>query len=152
MLPADIRNFHDRHYFLANMGAIVSLPKGETVAAELARLDQILNAVQPSAREPESRERRRASPSPRPLPAGSVQIVDFPFENEQQPSYIGLAWPATRKLDSRKRMLLELFLDSFAGDTSTDLYRLFVNSKTRRMDLGAEGVFGYLSRIRATPS
>ncbi len=150
MKPADIRNFHDRNYFLGNMGSIVSLPKGETVAAELARIDGILNAVEPTP------ARRKAAteddlPPPQPAPAGGIQVVDFPFENEQQPSYIGLAWPAVRQLDARRTLLLQLFLDSFAGDTSTDLYRLFINGKTRRMDLGAEGVFGYLSQDRGDP-
>jgi len=150
MLPADIRTFHDRHYFLANMGAIVSLPKGETVDAELAKLDQILNAVQPAPVHRKS-ESEDALPRPAAAPAGSIQIVDFPFENEQQPSYIGLAWPAVRKLDSRQTLLLQLFMDSFAGDTSTDLYRLFVNSKTRRMDLGAQGVFSFISQDEGYP-
>ena len=150
MLPAHIRNFHDRHYYLANMGAVVSLPKGETVAEELAKFDQILNAVQPAPDRRKS-ETEDTLPSPQPAPAASVQIVDFPFENEQQPSYIGLAWPATRKLDSRNTLLLQLFLDSFAGDTSTDLYRVFINSKTRRMDLGAESVFSYLSQDQGYP-
>jgi len=150
MLPVDIRNFHDRHYFLANMGAIVSLPKGETVDAELAKLDQILNAVQPTPVHIKS-ETEDALPRPAPAPTGSIQIVDFPFENEQQPSYIGLAWPAVRKLDSRQTLLLQLFMDSFAGDTSTDLYRLFVNSKTRRMDLGAQGVFSFISQDQGYP-
>jgi Zn-dependent M16 (insulinase) family peptidase len=144
MVPADIRNFHDRHYYLANMGAIVSLPNSETLDAELTKLDLILNAIQPgpSTRKSQSED---ALPRPQPLPAGSIQIVDFPFENETQPSYIGLAWPANRKLNSRDTLLMELFLDSFAGDTSTDLYRVFINSKTRRMDLGAQGVFAYVS-------
>ena len=150
LLPADIRRFHDRHYFLANMGAVVSLPKGESLDAELARLDQILNSVQPAP------DRRRGQtedtlPPPQPAPKGSIQIVDFPFENEQQPSYIGLAWPATRKLDSRSTLLLQLFLDSFAGDTSTDLYRLFINSKTRRIDLGAGSVFSYATQDQGIP-
>jgi Zn-dependent M16 (insulinase) family peptidase len=150
MLPADIRSFHDSHYFLGNMGAIVSLPKGETVAVELAKLDQILNAVQPAVgrRKAESED---ALPRPQAAPAGSIQIVDFPFENENQPSYIGLAWPAVRKLDQRQTLLLQLFLDSFAGDTSTDLYRLFINSKTRKMDLGAESVSSYLSQDEGYP-
>jgi Zn-dependent M16 (insulinase) family peptidase len=148
--PADIRHFHDRHYYLGNMGAIVSLPKGETVADELARLDQILSAADPSA------SRRKAEneddlPRPQAAPAGSVQIVDFPFENEQQPSYIGLGWPAVRKLNARDTLLLQLFVDSFAGDASTDLYRLFINRKTRRMDIGAQGVFGYLSNDQGFP-
>ncbi len=150
MLPADIRGFHDSHYFLGNMGAILSLPKGETVAAELARLDQILNAVQPTVVRRKS-ESEDALPRPQAAPAGSIQIVDFPFENENQPSYIGLAWPAVRKLDQRQTLLLQLFLDSFAGDTSTDLYRLFINSKTRKMDLGAESVSSYLSQDQGYP-
>jgi Zn-dependent M16 (insulinase) family peptidase len=150
LLPADIRRFHDRHYFLANMGAVISLPKGETVDAELARLDQILNSVQPN---PVRRaiETEDTLPAAQAAPAGSIQIVDFPFENEQQPSYIGFAWPATRKLDSRSTLLLQLFLDSFAGDTSTDLYRLFINSQTRRVDLGAGGVFSYLTQDQGYP-
>ena len=150
MLPADIRTFHDRRYFLGNMAAIVSLPKGETVGDELARLDQILNSVDPSPvrRKADSED---ALPRPQPAPAGSIQVVDFPFENEHQPSYIGLAWPAVRKLDARGALLLQLFLDSFAGDTSTDLYRVFINGKTRKMDLGAEGVFSFLSRDEGDP-
>jgi len=150
MKPSDIRNFHDRNYFLGNMGSIVSLPKGEAVADELARIDLILNTVEPTP------VRRKAAseddlPAPQPASAGSVQVVDFPFENAQQPSYIGLAWPAVRKLNARDTLLLGLFLDSFAGDTSTDLYRLFINGKTRRMDLGADGVFGYLSQDQGVP-
>ncbi len=42
-------------------------------------------------------------------------------------------------------------MDSFAGDTSTDLYRLFINSKTRRMDIGAQGVFSYLMQDEGYP-
>jgi Zn-dependent M16 (insulinase) family peptidase len=155
LVPADIRNFHDRHYFLANMGAVVSLPKaalpkGETVDTELAKLDEILNAVQPA---PVRRKTESEDALPRPAGAvpGSIQVVDFPFENEQQPSYIGLAWPAVRKLDARQTLLLQLFMDSFAGDTSTDLYRLFINSKTRRMDIGAQGVFSYVTQDEGYP-
>jgi Zn-dependent M16 (insulinase) family peptidase len=150
LVPADIRKFHRQHYYLANMGAVVSLPKQQTVDEQLARFDQILNAVQPLPDHRKS-ESEDSLPRPQPAPAGSIQIVDFPFENENQPSYIGLAWPATRKLNQRDAMLMQLFLDSFAGDTSTDLYRLFINSKTRKMDLGAESVFSYLSEDHGFP-
>lgn len=150
LLPGDIRRFHDSDYFLGNMGAVVSLPKGETVAGELEKIDRILNAVEPAPvrRKAESED---TLPRPAPLRAGSIQVVDFPFENENQPSYIGLAWPANRKLDQRQTVLLGLFLDSFAGDTSTDLYRVFINSKTRKVDLGAEGVSAYLSQDQGEP-
>ena len=43
MQPANI------DYFLGNMGAVVSLPIGETVAAELARLDLLRDYTGPCA-------------------------------------------------------------------------------------------------------
>ena len=150
MLPPDIRSFHDLHYFLGNMGSIVSLPKGETVAAQLAHFDRILNVLEPKKvnRKAESED---TLPRPEPAPAGRVRIVDFPFENEQQPGYVGLAWPANRKLDARDTMLLSLFLDNFAGGATTNLYKIFINSKTRKLDLGAESVFGYLQQDQGFP-
>jgi Zn-dependent M16 (insulinase) family peptidase len=150
MKPADIRAFHERNYFLANMGAVVSLPKGQSLDEELSRIDAILTTVEPSP-VPLKPQTEDALPSPRPAAAGSVQIVDFPFENEQQPSYVGLAWPPVRKLDARETLLLGLFLDSFAGDTTTDLYHVFINGTTRKLDVGAEGVFGYLSQDQGDP-
>jgi Zn-dependent M16 (insulinase) family peptidase len=150
MLPADIRRFHDSAYFLGNMGSVVSLPQGETVSEQLEKLDRILNTVEPAPVRKKA-ESEDALPRPAPLASGSVQVVDFPFENEQQPSSIGLAWPADRKLDQRQTLLLGLFLDSFAGDTSTNLYRLFINSKTRKIDLGAQGVYAYLSQDQGDP-
>ncbi|MES1257294.1 MAG: hypothetical protein ABUS51_02645, partial [Acidobacteriota bacterium] len=47
MQPDDIRAFHRAHYFLAKMGAIASLPKGETVALQLSHFDQILDQLEP---------------------------------------------------------------------------------------------------------
>ncbi len=44
--PSDIRRFHDQHYFLANMGAIVSLPKEVSLAATLGRIDGVLNRLE----------------------------------------------------------------------------------------------------------
>ena len=44
--PSDIRRFHDQHYFLANMGAIVSLPKEVAPGATLARLDAVLGQLE----------------------------------------------------------------------------------------------------------
>jgi Zn-dependent M16 (insulinase) family peptidase len=143
LVPADIRKFHDEHYFLGNMSSIVALPGGQTVAQELAAFDRILVELQP---QPSHLPVLRESdlPPPQPAPAGSIQVVDFPVEDAQQPGYIALAWPANRHLGERDLLLMQLFLSSFAGDTSTDLYRLFINSKTRKMDVGASGVSAYV--------
>ncbi len=150
MVPADIRTFHERHYFLGNMGSVVSLPKGETVAARLAHFDKILTELEPAKinRKPESED---TLPRPAPAAAGTVRVVDFPFENEQQPGYVGIAWPASRKLDARDTLLLNLFLDNFAGGATTNLYKLFINSTTRKMDIGAESIFGYLQQDQGFP-
>ncbi len=150
MKPADIRAFHNRHYFLGNMGSVVSLPKGETVAAELTKFDAILNAVQPR---PVALKAENVAdfPAPKPAAPGTVQIIDFPYENDHQPSYVGLTWPANRKLNNRDSMLFELFINSFAGDTTTNLYRLFVNGSTRKIDTGTTGVEAFVSEDQGFP-
>ena len=86
-----------------------------------------------------------------PTAPGSIQIVDFPYENDHQPSYAGLAWPANRKLSNRESLLFELFFNSFAGDSTTNLYRLFVNSATRKLETGATGVYAYTSEDQGFP-
>jgi Zn-dependent M16 (insulinase) family peptidase len=59
--PADIRKFHAAHYLLANMGAVVSVPKEMPIDGVLARLDSTLNAVEP--RRPNQPWSKRAIPS-----------------------------------------------------------------------------------------
>lgn len=150
MKPRDIRAFHDAHYFLANMGAVVSLPKGDTVSTQLARIDEILRFVQPApvTLKPETEANL---PAPQPSADGAIHIVDFPFENDRQPSYVGLAWPAVRRLNNRDSLLLELFAGSFAGDTTTNLYRLFVNGNTRKLETGATGVEAWADENQGFP-
>ncbi len=150
MKAKDIRDFHNRHYFLGNMGSVVSLPKGETVAAQLTRLDAVLSAVQPGPvnLKPES---EAGLPAPKAAAPGSIQVVDFPYENDHQPSYVGLAWPANRKLNNRDSLLFELFFNSFAGDTTTNLYKLFINSRTRKLNTGATGVSAFVSEDQGYP-
>jgi hypothetical protein len=47
MQPSDIRKFHAEHYHLANMGAIVSVPKEISLTSVLSNMDTTLNKVQP---------------------------------------------------------------------------------------------------------
>ncbi|MBV9403837.1 MAG: hypothetical protein JO211_00725 [Acidobacteriaceae bacterium] len=150
MLPTDIRKFHDEHYFLRNMGAIVSLPKGQSVDAILAQVDFILNRAQPqSVNLPLVSE--DTLPVPQPAPSGSIQLVDFPFESDQHAGHLALIWPADRNVNERQRILLNLFIDTFAGEPDTDLYRLLINSKTRKMDIGAQGLFGFVENVHGLP-
>jgi len=140
MKPEDIRRFHDENYYLANMGSIVAFPNSVSIEEVLKRTDAILRAV-----EPEASTRKAKSfatlPKPQPAPAGKIDIVEYPQKNEQQPSPIVLAWPATRELAPKDVLLLQLFLDNIAGDPTSNLYKLFIDSKTRVMDIGARSVF-----------
>lgn len=144
MLPADIRKFHREHYFLGNMGSIVSLPKGEAIDQTLAHLDRILNRLEPEpVHYPIQTEANL--PAPHPAPAGDIRIYDYPAQNEKQPGFMAFAWPADRDLAPRDEILFNLFVDNISSGATSNLYRLFINSKTRKLDLGAAGVFNYVA-------
>ena len=140
MKPEDIRRFHDENYYLANMGSIVAMPNDISIDDVLKRTDAILRAVEPEA---STRKGKTFAtlPKPEPAPAGKIDVVDYPQKNEQQPSPIAFAWPANRELAPRDVLLLQLFLDNLASDATSNLYKLFIDSKTRVMDIGARSVF-----------
>jgi Zn-dependent M16 (insulinase) family peptidase len=143
--PSDIRKFHQAHYFLANMGAVVSVPREMSLETVLKQIDGTLNRIEPhrSSLKPAT---EKDLPSPRPAPSGQIQIVEYPNRNEQQPGSVWIAWPAQLNLDVKEQYLAELFLDSFAGDATTNLYRRFIDSKTRDTDLGAQSVFATMQK------
>ena len=141
--PNDIRRFHAQHYFLANMGAIASLPKDMTATDALARFDGILNRLEPTS--PSLPVLTEASlPAPQPAAAGRIETVAYPFRNEQQPGLVLFAWPPDRRLHYRDNLLLSLFIQTLAGGPGTNLYRRLVDSSTRDADYGATGVGGFL--------
>jgi Zn-dependent M16 (insulinase) family peptidase len=143
--PSDIRKFHAGHYFLANMGAVISVPREMPLDNVLKQIDETLNRIEP--RRPNLKPySEKDLPAPRPAPAGQIQIVEYPNKNEQQPGTVWLAWPAQLDLDVKEQMLAELFLESFAGDATTNLYKRFIDSKTRDTDLGAQNVFASMQK------
>jgi Zn-dependent M16 (insulinase) family peptidase len=139
MQPSDIRKFHTRNYHLANMGAVVSVPKEISLSNVLSSLDASLNRIQPRRpNQPVIHE--KDLPAPKPSPAGEIRYVTYPNRNEQQPGGVRLVWPAERSFDVRERSLFELFLETFAGDPTTNLYKRLIDSRTREIDLGAQSV------------
>ncbi|HUR83540.1 MAG TPA: hypothetical protein VM733_22480, partial [Thermoanaerobaculia bacterium] len=151
MKPEDIRNFHAANYYLANMGTMVAFPKSVGLDEVLKRTDSILKKVE---KDPASRVSSTSKPmmNPEAAPAGTIAIGEYPHRNDQQPSPISFSWPATRmSMSAEELILLELFGETFAGDASTNLYKLFVDSKTKVMDTGATAVFANIDRDQGTP-
>lgn len=120
--PDDIRRFHAQHYFLANMGAIVSLPKEMLPADALARLDALLNRMEKTPPGlPVTTE--DSLPAPQPAASGTIEYVEYPFRNEQQSGLVFLAWPPDRKLGYRDLTLLKLLVETAAEGEGSNLYR-----------------------------
>ena len=110
----------------------------------LKRTDAILNRLQP--RPSKLKFKTKAGlPAPKMATPGKIEIIEYPNKNDQQPGNLMFVWPATLKISDPERTLLELFLANIAGDPTTNLYKKFVDTKTREMDLGAKGVFNFVS-------
>jgi Zn-dependent M16 (insulinase) family peptidase len=150
MKPEDIRSFHAANYYLGNMGTMVAFPKSTPLTRVLERTAAILESVE---KEPASRPSTTSKPfpPPEPAPAGTIAIAEYPHRNPQQPSPLTLAWPPTRELAPEEYILLELFASNIAGDATTNLYRLFVDSRTRVMETGATGVFSSVGADQGHP-
>jgi len=151
MQPADIRGFHDAHYYLENMGTIVALPPDVPINEALTRIGTILNRLQRNAGVRKGL-RMEDQPKPAASPAGTIAFAEYPNRNPQQPSPITLTWPATRmSLDAGDELLLNLFFDNIASDATSNLYKKFVDSKTRTIDIGAKSVGNRVSSDQGHP-
>ena len=143
MKAEDIRKFHADNYHLGNMGMVASFPNEMPMDDVLRRLDAIFNRIEPKQ---ETRKYPSESdlPAPQPATPGEIRLVEYPDKNEQQPGWVMFAYPATLKLDTQDKTLLNLFLANIAGDATTNLYKMFIDSKSRVADTGAKSVFAFL--------
>lgn len=148
MTPQHIRTFHASAYHLANMGMIGAFPSSMSLASVLDSTSEILTKLA-------GRTGKVMSEADLPQPAGAqpgtIRVVDYPYASTSNPGPMMLVWPATRDLDQTEHTLMGLFLDAFAGDESTTLYKKLIDSKTRAMDLGASAVWSYLSNDQGQP-
>lgn len=140
---AEIQKFHDANYHLWNMGAITSLPKNMTLGSILTETNAILNRLDPHPVKPANADALKLPP-PQPAEPGKIAIVDYPSKNEQEPGNMMLTFPADRTLNATEELLLSNFLAVFAGDANTNLYKKFIDSKTREIDLGAQSLYAYV--------
>jgi hypothetical protein len=148
MTPTDIRTFHAATYHLANMGMIGAFPSAIALTKVLDETGAILTKAAGRKGKVYSEDQL---PKPTADAAGTIKIVDYPYASATNPGPIMYAWPATRALDETEHTLLGLFLDTLAGDESTPLYKKLIDGKTRVMDLGANGVWSYLTNDQGQP-
>jgi Zn-dependent M16 (insulinase) family peptidase len=148
MTPQHIRSFHAAAYHLANMGMIGAFPSSMSLASVLDHTSEIL--VKESGRKGKVMTEADL-PKPAGAPAGTIRVVDYPYASTTNPGPMMFVWPASRDLDQTEHTLLGLFLDAFAGDESTTLYKKLIDSKTRAMDLGASAVWSYTSNDQGQP-
>jgi hypothetical protein len=139
MTPADIRRFHAATHHLANMGTVAAFPRSAPLDALLARFDRVLMKDAPKGA-PRPADSLQKMPPPAGDPEGALRIYEYPHTNAQQPSPVAVVWPANRELDAAEQLLAELFFANIAGDASTNLYGLFIDSRSRRLDTGARAV------------
>lgn len=150
MQPSDIRAFHDANYYLGNMGSVVSLPPDIPIGETLQRAGAILNRLQGTAT---SRAPKRMEDQPKPemATAGAMAIGEYPNRNAQQPSPVAVIWPPVRTLGADEEVLLNLFIDNIASDATSNLYKVFIDSKTRTLDVGAKSVGNYTPSEQGLP-
>ena len=152
MKPEDIRKFHKATYHLGNMGMVGSFPKEMLLADILTRTDEILSRLESGSDKGSKVVKTEADlPQPQPAPPGLIKVVEYPNENAQQPGMLVFTWPAQLKLEPKDELLLALFLSNVAGDATTNLYKRFVDTKTRELDTGAKGVFSYVDSALGHP-
>jgi Zn-dependent M16 (insulinase) family peptidase len=151
MQPEDIRRFHAATHHLANMGMVASFPRAMGVEETLRRIGALLDRVEPGGGREMRFTRLEDLPAPSAAAPGTIVIGEYPNRNASQAGPVILAWPADRKLGVEDRMVLQLFLQSFAGDATTNLYKCLVDSRTRSIDVGASDVFGWVDSDPGNP-
>ena len=152
MTPEDIRRFHAATHHLANMGAVAAFPKALAMDGLLLRFNRILMVdAPPAGAAPRPTDQLLNMPPPAGDPEGAVRVYEYPHFNAQQPSPVFMAWPATRQLDAAELLVAELFFDNLAGDTTTNLYRLFVDSRSRKLDTGTRTVGAWVGDWGGNP-
>jgi len=158
--PADIRNctaedlrvFHDSYYHLANMGMIVSIPDDIQVDDFLGRTSKILETCQPQPTDSENLGMGAyAMPGPQPAPYGTIKLVAFPSDNKQDPGRMYFAWPAHLSINNDDLLMLDLFLSTFADGSTSNLYDLFINSETRKINIGGNTVWYWTPDYEGRP-
>ncbi|MFH1686374.1 MAG: hypothetical protein ABIE70_02490 [bacterium] len=142
MTADDMWKFHAKTHHLANMGAIVSIPRSMEVPAFLAKMQEILVACNDAEFKSDLVGIGAYDlPPSAGAPVGTSAMVTYPSERAEDQGYMLYAWPNSLELEPFERFMLDLYLETFAGGPTSNLYDLFINSETRRLDIGGNYVY-----------
>lgn len=147
MTAEDMWEFQKSAYRMGNMGIIMSVPDQIDLREALTRTDGILNRVQsdPEPNSPGTIGNPDIAPPVMDETSGKIMIDYFPHDNPEEPGHILMGYPPHLELDNFSGFMLDLFLETFASGPGTNLYDLFMNSETRKMDFGGNSAWGYHS-------
>jgi Zn-dependent M16 (insulinase) family peptidase len=145
----DIARYHQENYFLGNMGCITSLPKNMEPAGVLERMNHILVTLAHGAAP--GKQQDKHLPLPEPAKQGKISVIDVPSENAQQAGMMLFAYPPQLDLDPREFLELSNFLTVFGGDATTNLYKLFIDSKTRQRQIDAQTINSWVDDKQLHP-
>ena len=153
MTAEDMRKFHSESYLLCNLGVIASIPTDVSIEEYLQRMTAILKSVQPKPIKSKNvgMTAIELPPPENPKLAPIVEIIEAAGGSPSDPREIYMAWPAILEYDFFDEMVISSFLGSFSQGETSNLYDLFINSETRKIDLGANGVWGYASNEMGHP-
>ncbi len=142
MTPADMRKFHKETHHLSQMGAVVSIPDDVSVEECLKNMNGILERCQETADSDIAIGISAFSyRSVKAAPVGTIQLTTYPSENPEDPGYTMFAWPNDLALDAGQLFMLELFVETFSSGQTSNMYDLFINSQTRKIDVGGNAVW-----------
>ncbi len=152
LTPQDLWKFHSDYYRLSNMGIIVSIPDDITVESFLEKMAKILDD---SKDKPESNKYVGMSeyplPEPKSAPFGTVNLVKYPSDNKEDPGEMHFCWPPDLDPSNQQSMMIDLFLSAFSDGTTSNLYDIFINSKTRKINLGGNSVSSWNPNYQGHP-
>ena len=144
MTAEDLRNFHKANYHLGNMGVIITIPDNIALAPFLKQISAILDRCQnyPEIGVPNGIDSYDL-PAPKPIsPAGTTKIIECTGNSKQDPGKMTFVWPADLDYDSYEEFMLDLFMGAFTGNAPSNLYNYFINSATRKVNIGGNYIYG----------
>ncbi len=148
----DLKKFHGDHYHLNNMGMVLAI--GDEIGLEecLTHTSEICARIEPDAVPGQDPTKAYEKfPAPELAPFGTIAIADFPHNNEKEPGLLIIAWPPVLDYDWHEVFLCQRFMSSLASGESSNLYKRFIDSQTRLIDIGASSVWGWSSDDQGCP-